>query len=119
MELLYNGFLTEDVIGWIKSMGSGYPHVVEISSIDFPYDHWREWSEQNMPLYTVTKDGCMDIPTTDERILYGIVPRDDEAKFWFFKSSKEKRDFIAEFSSHVINENPFKVIVELARANFG
>ena len=116
MEIIYDGLLSKDTLGYIESMAAEYPNAVEVTCADFPWQHFHFWKEQVLPLYPVAKENCMGQAYIKETHMFGIVSNegDSDVRFYFFKTDKEKQDFISEFSDHIIDTDPFKVIVKIA-----
>jgi len=109
MPLIYEGPLSDEITNYISSMLKQYNYVIEISSLP---DNWHEWSNENVISYDAITEDCMGRSCSHKTKMYAIVNINKESAFLLFKAKEEKDAFVHDFPDLVINETPFRTLIE-------
>lgn len=109
MKLLYDGLLTAQVAEYVKGAARDYGHVVELSRV--PPD-WGPWSESHLTDYPSVGEDCMGRAYTRTTKKYVLVTNTEESVFLFLKSRAEKMAVMVEFPEWLVNQNPFRTLVD-------
>lgn len=108
MKYLYDGVLPEHIAGYVRDMIQTYHFVVELS--DLPLN-WSDWHDANLKNYSYEDENCNGQKYTRTSKMYGLVSG-PKTRFLFLKSEEELQMMLTAFPELVVNEKPFKTMIE-------
>jgi hypothetical protein len=112
MKYIYDGMLSNFVAESVKTLTQSYGFVVEIEELP---SEWNEWQKTNLVDYVSRDRSGVSGEVTERRTkMYGLVRtgHKHDACFLFFKSEGERAAFVRDFPKLVVNEKPFKTLIE-------